>query len=114
MQRNASVPAGVTRKAAVSCARETRYATDKKLQEKHFGQEKERDRLNCIAYLQSQVPYEDLTPDAMKLEPHVIDTSDVRPPITDQTFVPEIYSPSLEQTVAMASRNCIAVTGFSR
>jgi len=48
-------------------------------------------RLNCIAHLLSQVPYEDLTPDAIELEPRVLDTSYVRPPITDQTFVPEIY-----------------------
>lgn len=52
---------------------------------------KKRARLNCIAHLLSQVPYKDLTPEPIKLPERVMDTSYVRPPITDQTFVPEIY-----------------------
>ena len=52
---------------------------------------KTRARLNCIAHLLSKVPYQDLTPEAIKLEPRVIDTSYVRPPINDQNFVPEVY-----------------------
>ena len=48
-------------------------------------------RLNCIAHLLSMIPYEDLTPEPIEL-PHRRDSSGyIRPPITDQTFVPEIY-----------------------
>lgn len=53
--------------------------------------DKKRARLNCIAHLLSMIPYEDLTPEPMKLPPRQDDTGYVRPPITDQTFVPEIY-----------------------
>jgi polyphosphate kinase len=52
---------------------------------------KKRARLNCIAHLLSKISYEDLTPKPVELEPRVIDTGYVRPPITDQTFVPEVY-----------------------
>jgi polyphosphate kinase 2 (PPK2 family) len=52
---------------------------------------KMRARLNCIAHLLSMVPYEDLTPEPIKLEPRVIDDSYVRPPISEQNFVPEVY-----------------------
>jgi polyphosphate kinase 2 len=52
---------------------------------------KERARLNCIQHLLSMVPYEDLTPEPMKLPPRQDDKGYVRPPITDQTFVPEKY-----------------------
>jgi polyphosphate kinase 2 len=48
-------------------------------------------RLNCIAHLLSMIPYEDLTPEPIEL-PHRNDsTGYIRPPITDQTFVPELY-----------------------
>ncbi|MBW2528400.1 MAG: polyphosphate kinase 2 [Deltaproteobacteria bacterium] len=52
---------------------------------------KKRARLNCITHLLSLIPYEDLTPEAMELPPRRQDTGYVRPPITDQTFVPEIF-----------------------
>ncbi|MET0066737.1 MAG: polyphosphate kinase 2 [Candidatus Thiodiazotropha sp.] len=48
-------------------------------------------RLNCIAHLLSQIPYEDLTPEPIELPHRTDDTGYVRPPITDQTFVPDIY-----------------------
>ena len=48
-------------------------------------------RLNCISHLLSMVPYEDLTPDPLVLPPRQRDTGYVRPPITDQTFVPDLY-----------------------
>ncbi|MCU7938005.1 MAG: polyphosphate kinase 2 [gamma proteobacterium symbiont of Bathyaustriella thionipta] len=48
-------------------------------------------RLNCIAHFLKQIPYEDITPDKIKLEDRPAATGYVRPPITDQTFVPEIY-----------------------
>ena len=53
--------------------------------------DKKRARLNCIAHLLSQVPYQDLTPEPIALPPRQADIGYVRPPITDQTFVPEIY-----------------------
>jgi hypothetical protein len=48
-------------------------------------------RLNCIRHLLSRIPYEDLTPEPIVLPPRQSDNSYVRPPITDQTFVPEVY-----------------------
>ena len=46
-------------------------------------------RLNCIKHLLSLIPYEDLTPEPIELEPRVKSTGYVRPPMADQTFVPE-------------------------
>ncbi len=53
--------------------------------------DKKRARLNCISHLLSMIPYEDLTPPPIELPPREDDFGYVRPPITDQTFVPEIY-----------------------
>jgi polyphosphate kinase 2 len=52
---------------------------------------KKRARLNCIHHLLSMIPYKDLTPEPIKLPKRQAKTSYVRPPITDQTFVPEAY-----------------------
>jgi len=52
---------------------------------------KKRARLNTITHFLSQIPYEDLTPEAIELPPRQPDGGYVRPPITDQTFVPEVY-----------------------
>lgn len=52
---------------------------------------KKRARLNCINHLLSLIPYEDLTPEPVKLPPRRDRTGYVRPPISDQTFVPEVY-----------------------
>jgi len=46
-------------------------------------------RLNCIKHLLSMIPYEDLTPEPIELEPRESAGGYVRPPISDQTFVPE-------------------------
>ena len=46
-------------------------------------------RLNCIKHLLSLIPYEDLTPEPIELEPRVKASGYVRPPMADQTFVPE-------------------------
>lgn len=46
-------------------------------------------RLNCIKHLLSMIPYEDLTPGAMKLPSRKRASGYVRPPMGDQTFVPE-------------------------
>jgi len=61
--------------------------------------DKKRARLNCIRHLLSLIPYEDLTPEPPKLKPrrHLTDSVSkemgyVRPPISDQTFVPDHYA----------------------
>ena len=53
--------------------------------------DKRRARLNCIHHLLSLVPYKDLTPESIHLPPRQKDVGYIRPPITDQTFVPEIF-----------------------
>ena len=53
--------------------------------------DKRRARLNCISHLLSIIPYDDLTPAPLKLPPRQENVGYVRPPITDQTFVPEAY-----------------------
>jgi len=53
---------------------------------------KECARLNCIHHLLSMIPYKDLTPAPVKL-PEREKSSYVRPPISDQTFVPRVYKP---------------------
>jgi polyphosphate kinase len=50
-------------------------------------------RLNCIRHLLSLIPYQDLTPEPIVLPPRQQEGGYVRPPITDQTFVPEVYIP---------------------
>jgi polyphosphate kinase 2 len=55
------------------------------------GDDKKRARLNVIHHLLSLIPYEDLTPEPIVLPPRQRDGGYVRPPITDQTFVPEVY-----------------------
>jgi len=48
-------------------------------------------RLNCIAHFLSTVPYEDLTPQPIELPKREDAVGYVRPPYTDQTFVPDVY-----------------------
>ena len=52
---------------------------------------KKKARLNCIHHLLSMIPYKDLTPEKLVLPPRQKDIGYVRPPMTDQTFVPEVY-----------------------
>ena len=47
-------------------------------------------RLNVIRHLLSLIPYEDLTPEPIKLPP-LDKTKYIRPPIEDQSFIPEVY-----------------------
>ena len=51
-------------------------------------------RLNCIRHLLSLIPFEDLTPEPIILPPRQKEQGYVRPPITDQTFVPQVYLPA--------------------
>jgi len=53
--------------------------------------DKKKARLNVIRHLLSLIPYEDLTPEPIELPPRQADKGYIRPPITDQTFVPELY-----------------------
>lgn len=53
--------------------------------------DKKRARLNCIHHLLSMIPYQDLTPEPIGLPPRQMEEGYVRPPITDQSFVPEVY-----------------------
>ncbi|HMR78515.1 MAG TPA: polyphosphate kinase 2 [Polyangiaceae bacterium] len=56
-------------------------------------------RLNCITHMLSLIPYEDLTPEPIQLEPRPQPKSDsiskamgyVRPPMAEQTFIPEKF-----------------------
>ena len=53
--------------------------------------DKKKARLNCMSHLLSLINYEDLTPEPIKLPPRQKDKGYIRPPITDQTFVPDKY-----------------------
>jgi polyphosphate kinase 2 len=53
--------------------------------------DKRRARLNVISHLLSLIPYEDLTPEPIVLPPREPDRGYVRPPMDEQTFVPEVY-----------------------
>ncbi|MFC1574213.1 polyphosphate kinase 2, partial [Candidatus Latescibacterota bacterium] len=52
---------------------------------------KKKARLNCISHLLSMIPYEDLTPESIELPPRQSDVGYERPPIEDQTYVPDVY-----------------------
>ena len=49
-------------------------------------------RLNCIRHFLSTVPYEDLTPEPVKLPERSGSSGYIRPPMSDQTFVPLRYT----------------------
>lgn len=55
------------------------------------GEQKKRARLNVIAHLLSLIPYDHLADPKIKLPPRQEKIGYVRPPITDQSFVPEIF-----------------------
>ncbi|MFP4555710.1 MAG: polyphosphate kinase 2 [Bacteroidales bacterium] len=52
---------------------------------------KKRARLNCIHHLLSLIPYQDMAPGPIELPERKDDVSYIRPPISDQNFVPDIY-----------------------
>jgi polyphosphate kinase len=54
------------------------------------AEDKKKSRLNVIRHLLSLIPYEDLTPKPLKL-PRLEKTKYIRPPMHDQTFIPEMY-----------------------
>lgn len=53
--------------------------------------DKKRARLNCIHHLLNLIPYKDLTPKPIDIPERKDDFSYIRPPISDQTFVPDEY-----------------------
>ena len=55
------------------------------------GDDKRRARLNVISHLLSLIPYEDLMPEPISLPPREPDRGYVRPPMDEQTFIPEVY-----------------------
>jgi polyphosphate kinase 2 len=55
------------------------------------GDVKKRARLNVISHLLSIIDYEDLSPTPVELPRRQADIGYVRPPMSDQNFVPEVY-----------------------
>ncbi len=53
--------------------------------------DKRRARLNVISHLLSLIPYEDLSPEPIVLPPREPDRGYIRPPMDEQTFVPEVF-----------------------
>lgn len=47
-------------------------------------------RINCISHLLSQFEYKEIKPPKIVLPPKQDDSAYIRPPITDQTFVPDV------------------------
>ncbi|GMT44845.1 MAG: polyphosphate kinase [bacterium] len=54
--------------------------------------DKKRARLNTIHHLLSLIPYEDMTPKPMDLPHRKKEKGYVRPPMQEQTFVPDIFT----------------------
>ncbi len=48
-------------------------------------------RLNCIHHLLSMIPYKEIKQEEIKLPPRQDDKGYIRPPVEEQTFVPEVY-----------------------
>ena len=53
--------------------------------------DKKRARLNCISHMLSLIPYVDVPKEKLKLPRLQKETAYIRPPITNQSFVPEKY-----------------------
>lgn len=53
--------------------------------------DKKRARLNCISHLLGMIPYKEVQPELVKLPERIEQKGYVRPPIDEQTFVPEVY-----------------------
>ncbi len=52
---------------------------------------KKRARLNCISHLLSSIPYDAVPYKKIVLPPRKVEEGYIRPPFSEQTFVPEIY-----------------------
>ena len=53
--------------------------------------DKKRARLNCISHLLSCIPYQNIEPEKIELPKRQKDKGYVRPPVSDQTIIPEKY-----------------------
>ncbi|MBJ7471655.1 MAG: polyphosphate kinase 2, partial [Solirubrobacteraceae bacterium] len=53
--------------------------------------DKRKARLNCISHLLSMIDYDVVTPPPLELPPLRHDAAYVRPPMSEQTFIPELY-----------------------
>ena len=53
--------------------------------------DKKKARLNCIAHLLKQIPYENMTPVEIEVPPRQTDIGYKRPKMSSQKFVPKIY-----------------------
>jgi len=52
--------------------------------------DKKKARLNCINHILSSIPYEDVVPEPVVI-PDMEEIAYIRPPMEEQTFVPQIY-----------------------
>ncbi len=52
--------------------------------------DKRRARLNCMSHILSAIPYEDVVPEPVVI-PEREDLAYVRPPMAEQTFVPQLW-----------------------
>jgi polyphosphate kinase 2 len=52
--------------------------------------DKARARINCISHLLSMIPYEDVTPEPLELPPRSHSGDYVRPPRSEQHYVPDV------------------------
>ncbi len=68
-------------------------ATDKKKTPWHVveADNKKKARLNCIAHLLKQIPYENMTPVEIEVPPRQGDIGYKRPKMSSQRFVPKVY-----------------------
>ena len=55
-------------------------------------------RLNLISHLLSLFDDKDLTPEPIELPPRQEDIGYLRPPLSDQTFIPEVYGPDTPES----------------
>ena len=53
--------------------------------------DKKRARLNCISHLLSMITYEDIEPEHITLPPRQVNKGYIRPPLQEQTMIPEKY-----------------------
>jgi len=53
--------------------------------------DKKRARLNCISHLLSMIPYKEVKPELVELPERIEQKGYVRPPMDEQTFVPNSY-----------------------
>ncbi|MCK9426777.1 MAG: polyphosphate kinase 2 [Ignavibacteriaceae bacterium] len=52
---------------------------------------KRKARLNCVSHLLSLISYEDIKREKIEIPPRQNEVGYIRPPMTDQSFVPEVY-----------------------